>query len=243
MKDPGRHGGDVRREPSFLSSPVVQASVPALYAWAMTVAPTAFGKGGTTLAQFFALLAVTLVCGAVALEFVRTTTQRFAHPLLVWGMTLASSASFLAASPRALAAFDTTRSVAGILGWLLFALASAAPALRRSMDEEALAVKPLAQRKQAPRAAFGIILAITFLLAAILQSYGWSQEPLERAVLLRIASIVLSLALLALSTRLLTALEVAPDAANAPSAFRTTLRVFMTLLVGASVAVYLWLRA
>lgn len=241
MNEKGSGRSDVSHGPSFFSSPVVQASVPALYAWAITVAQAAFGKGGTTLGQFFALLAVTFVAVAVALEFARTTATRFALPLLIWGMTLASGASFLVATPRALSAFDTTHSVAGVVGWLLFALASAAPALRRT-PESALAVKSLANQKGGARSAFGFLLATTLVFCVILQSYGWNQEIAERSVLLRVASIVLSLVLLAIASKLLSALGREPTATVAPTVFRTTLRIVVALLACALAGFYLWLR-
>ena len=224
----------------FFASPVIQASVPAGYAWATTVAPIAFGKGGTTLGQIFALMALTLIGLAVTLETMNARS-RFALPVLVWGMTSFSSGVFLVATPRALASFDTTRGVAGVLGWLLFALASAAPALRRAPDE-ALAVKALSTQTPS-KPAFGILLVVTLAFAIVLQGVGWTQEPLERAVLIRVASVVLSLLLLALCTKFLGVLLGTGDSARAPSAFRTTLRVLATLLVLALIVSYWFLRS
>lgn len=228
----------------FFASPVIQASVPAGYAWATTVAPLAFGKGGTTLGQVFALLALTFVGLAVTLESMNARS-RFALPALVWGMTLFSSGSFVAATPRALASIDTTRGVAGVLGWLLFALASAAPALRRAPDN-ALTVKALS-RSAPSKSAFGFLLVVALVLAIVLMGFGWAEEPVERAVLVRVASIVLSLLLLGLATKFLGLLSGADPAergrAHAPSAFQTTLRVLVTLLVLALAGLYWFLRS
>ncbi|MFO0666656.1 MAG: hypothetical protein U0174_22085 [Polyangiaceae bacterium] len=224
----------------FFASPIVQASVPALYAWAITVAPVAFGKGGTTLSQFFALLAIT----SVLLGLMAASTggrEKYALPAVVWGMTLFSSGSFLVASPRALSTFDTARGTAGVLGWLLFALASAAPALRRTPDS-ALAVKPLKGTRGEAKSTFGFLLGVAFALSIVLQGYGWTQETAERAVLLRVASIVLSLLLIGLSTKLLGVFVTTSDAKVTVTAFRTVLRVLATLLVVSVVVAYSLLR-
>ena len=242
MNDERRVHPDEGLKSSFFASPVVQASVPAVYAWAITVAPTAFGKGGTSLGQFFALLAITSVISSVAIAHTYAGAARFCLPLLVWGMTLFSSASFLAATPRALASFDTTRGVAGVLGWLLFALASAAPALRRP-PEASLTVKALDQQKSVEKPVFGFLIVIALACCVALQSYGWTQEVAERAVLLRVASVALSLLLLALCTKLLRVLDGGREANGAaPTAFRTTLRVLMTVLVIGLVVLYAWLH-
>ena len=96
---------------------------------------------------------------------------------------------------------DATRGVAGMIGWGLFALASAAPAVPR--DPEASRVvegAPLRPRTKIPRGDAWFIVAGT-ILAIGLQTIGWSVTVPERALLVRLVALASGLAVLGAATQ------------------------------------------
>jgi hypothetical protein len=175
-----------------------QASVPGLYAWGVTVAPTAWGRGSSLVAKGAALVALAALVGGVAAE--RSWGHR-ARIAALWTFVLACALSWSAA-PSGLAPLriDAPRGLAGMLGWALFALASAAPALqgrrgdgRVFLDEPDLAPRRGLHRGDAVYVAAGAAGAVA------LQLFGWRIATPERALLVRLVALAAGLALVGAS--------------------------------------------
>ena len=140
-----------------------QASVPGVYAWGVTVAPAAWSRGASLVSKVAAIAAVLALLGG---------SRRGAHgPRVARGCRRCGVSSSRARSPgRPLRPpslrFEWTRprAAAGMIGWALFAFASAAPALRRHDEERPhrgsgprCAPRPRARRWRVPGA--GAVIA------------------------------------------------------------------------------------
>ena len=140
----------------------------------------------------------------------------------VWGFVL-SSAIVWALAPAALssARLDAVRGALGMVGWALFAFASAGPALRA--DPEA-AGRIVASTSLKPRSDLpsgdGLYVAIGVSLALAMQAVGWGVASPERAVLVRLVTIVCGLAVIGGTT----SISLARHAGRVPAARRTRLR-------------------
>jgi hypothetical protein len=171
-----------------------QATIPGLYAWAVTVAPAAWSRGSPLFAKIVALFGVTGLALAV---FVEKRSATWARSVSVWGLVL-TSALVWAVAPATLlpTRLDAGRGVAGMIGWALFALASAAPSLRqgnaggRVVTGPPLRPRTLLARGDAAYLAAGIALAVA------LQLPGWRIAAPERALLVRVVALVSGLAVL-----------------------------------------------
>jgi hypothetical protein len=178
-----------------------QATVPGLYAWGVTVAPAAWARGAPVLAKVTAVFAVLALIGGVVGERLRSGRARI--PCL-WAFVLASALTWSAA-PASLAPLhvDAPRGIAGMIGWALFAFATAAPALHGRREEERLVQggAELAPRKGVAR---GDAVYVTggALLAASLQLIGWRTAPAERALLVRFVALAAGLAVIGASTQI-----------------------------------------
>jgi hypothetical protein len=170
-----------------------QASVPGVYAWGVTVAPVAWSRGATALSKVAALVALAALFGGIAGERFAAGKGRMAS---MWGFVLACAVAWSAA-PAALGPLriDAPRGAAGMIGWALFALASAAPALqgRREVDRIAPA-EDLAPRKGITRGDAAYVLGGA-LAAALLQFVGWRGATAERSLLVRFAALATGLAI------------------------------------------------
>jgi hypothetical protein len=180
-----------------------QASIPAVYAWGVTVAPAAWSRGAPLLAKIAALVALAGVAVAVVGE--RRWGARARIPAL-WSFVLASAIAWSAA-PAALGPLrmDAPRAMAGMLGWALFALTFAAPAIDArstlpSGDDPPDPNPPLAPRRVLARGD-GLYVAGGALFAIGLQGIGWQVSNAERAILVRVVSLAAGIALLAVSTQ------------------------------------------
>jgi hypothetical protein len=163
-----------------------QATVPGLYAWLVTVAPSAFGRGGQVGSKCAAALGVTLLLLAPLCERRWPSAGRV---LSIWGLVATSLIVWiLAASGSTPMRWDPLRSVAGMIGWALFALASVAPALpprELAKDDRS---RRLERRGDSGRVD-ALIVGVAIALAAGLQCIGWQAEEPERAVLVRLVSL------------------------------------------------------
>ena len=184
-------------------SAAAQASVPAIYAWGVTVAPAAWSRGAPLLAKVAAVGA--LVAVAIAVGGERRWGARARMPAL-WGFVLASAVTWSAA-PGALGPLrvDAPRAMAGMLGWALFALTFAAPAIDSrgalpSEEEPADPEAPLAPRRVLARGD-GLYVGGGALFAIWLQGIGWQIATTERAILVRIVCLAAGIALIAVSTQ------------------------------------------
>lgn len=120
----------------------------------------------------------------------------------VWGFVL-SSAIVWTLAPGALssARLDGVRGALGVIGWGLFAFASAGPALRVDADAAAriVAGSALKPRSELPRGD-GAYVAAGVVLALAMQAVGWGVSTPERAVLVRLVTVVCGVAVLGATT-------------------------------------------
>ena len=104
-----------------------QAAIAGGYAWAVTVAPTVWERGAPAIALVAAGVGLAALLALAVGDRLWGGRGRAAA---LWVFVLASALAWLSA-PAALrpTRLDTTRGLAGMAGWALFALASAGPAL------------------------------------------------------------------------------------------------------------------
>ncbi len=133
------------------------------------------------------------------LDAVRSWTgPTWARAWSVWGFVL-SSAIVWALAPSALssARLDGVRGALGMVGWALFAFASAGPALR---SDPAIAARIVASTSLKPRSELprgdGAYVAVGVVLALSMQAVGWGVPVPERAVLVRLVTVVCGIAVL-----------------------------------------------
>lgn len=184
---------------------VAQSVIPALYAWGVTVAPVAWGRGGGVLARVCSVAALLVMGAAIMVEPKRPTLSR---PLLVWGFTACSLLTWLLAPVGlSVAKLDATRGFLGAVGWLMFAFSAAAPPIRRASGPgETGRIVPgpkLLPRTRVARGD-GIILGVAFACALGLQAIGWGVSVPERALLLRATTLVSGVAILGAATDIAT---------------------------------------
>jgi hypothetical protein len=176
---------------------VAQASVPGVYAWGVTVAPAAWARGSSSVSKVAAVMALfALAAGLVGERF----SPARARLVALWGFVLCSALAWSAA-PAALAPLriDAPRGAAGMIGWALFALASAAPAVHRNDDETAIEPAELPPRNGVARGGAAYLLGGA-AAAAVLQLIGWRVAGAERALLVRFVAVAAGLALLGAAT-------------------------------------------
>lgn len=120
----------------------------------------------------------------------------------VWGFVL-SSAIVWTLAPGALssARLDGVRGALGVVGWALFAFASAGPSLRTDPDasKRIVAGSSLKPRSELPRGD-GAYVAVGVVLALGMQGVGWGVASPERAVLVRLVTVVCGVAVLGATT-------------------------------------------
>ncbi len=171
-----------------------QASVPGLYAWGVTVAPVAWSRGASLVSKIAALAALTALAAGVAAE--RRWSR--ARILALWSFVLCCALAWSAA-PGALAPLriDVPRGAAGMLGWALFALASAAPALQAlRADGHVLLDEPELAPRRGLRRGDALYVAGSTVAAVLLQLSGWRVTSPERALLVRLVALAGGLALI-----------------------------------------------
>jgi len=157
----------------------------------------------------------------------------------VWGFVL-SSAIVWALVPGALssARVDAIRGALGMVGWALFAFASAGPALRPDPDAEGriVAGTPLKPRSELPRGD-GVYVIAGVALALAMQVVGWGINVPERAVLVRLVTIVCGVAVLGATTSIALARHAARVPASRALRFRRSLPwvVLLVLALGSGV--------
>ncbi len=219
-----------------------QAAIPGIYAWAITVAPAAWARGAPWPAKLAALVGVAALATAPLVEGAVTKSQAaareegrapprallawtgatWARVWSVWGFVL-SSAIVWALSPAALssARLDGVRGALGLVGWGLFAFASAGPALRADPDAASriVAGSPLKPRSELPRGD-GVYVAVGVVLALVMQLVGWNIAVPERAVLVRLVTVTCGIAVLGG----MTSIALARHMPRAPSSGRTRMR-------------------
>jgi len=165
----------------------VQATVPGFYAWSVTVAPAAFGRGAPVVSGVAAVSGLALLLSA---PFIERRWPSVARVVSIWGLVATSLLVWVLAPsswitpPRP----DLVRSIAGMIGWALFALAEVAPALPRRERAKSELSRRLIRRGDSGRAD-AIVLGVAIFLALLLQGIGWQAEQPERAVLVRLVGL------------------------------------------------------
>ena len=126
------------------------------------------------------------------------TGPMWARTWSVWGFVL-SSALVWALAPSALssARLDGIRGAMGMVGWALFAFASAGPALKADPASPArvIASTSMKPRSEIPRFD-GIYVVVGVVLAFAMQAIGWGVAVPERAVLVRLVTVVCGIAVI-----------------------------------------------
>lgn len=178
-----------------------QASIPALYAWGLTVAPAAWSRGAPWPAKVTALLGVLTIVGAAVAE---RSVPRWARIASVWGLVVTSLATWaIAGSALSPARLDVARGVLGAVGWMIFAFASAAPPIRRRDEdgERVLEGPRLEPRGSLPRLdTLYIAGAVAFAIGSML--VGWRVASPERGVLVRLVSLAGGIAVIGAATEI-----------------------------------------
>ncbi len=194
-----------------------QACVPGLYAWAVTVAPAAWSKGASWPPKVLAIAGLVCLLGALPLEGRRPPLAR---AVSVWGLTATSGLVWvLASASLGPSKIDPIRSVAGMFGWGLFALAIAAPTLKRLPRPPGERRGSLRPRSEIPRGDLAFILGGT-LLAVALQLVGWRTTGAERLLLVRLAAVAAGLGVIGAAT----SIALARHVRRAPRSPRSRLR-------------------
>jgi hypothetical protein len=177
-----------------------QSTVPGLYAWGVTVAPAAWARGAPALARIAALVAVLALIGGAAGE--RLGRGRARTPCL-WAFVLASALTW-SASPASLAPqrIDASRAIAGMIGWALFAFATAAPVPKGGRDEERRVEHGELRSRAGRKRGDSIYVTGGAVLAATLQLIGWRAAGAERALLVRLVALAAGLAVIGASAEI-----------------------------------------
>jgi hypothetical protein len=157
----------------------------------------------------------------------------------VWGFVL-SSAIVWTLAPGALssARLDGVRGALGVVGWALFAFASAGPSLRADPDASAriVAGSSLKPRSELPRGD-GAYVAAGLVLALSMQAVGWGVPTPERAVLVRLVTVVCGVAVLGATTSIALARHVPRARATRSLRLRRALPwvVMLALFLGSGI--------
>ncbi|MDB4946031.1 MAG: hypothetical protein JWP97_5565 [Labilithrix sp.] len=228
-----------------------QAAIPGLYAWSITVAPTAWARGAPGLARVASIVGIIALVTAPFVEGAGPAAgsadparswrgPTWARVWSVWGFVLSSAIVWtLAPGGLSSARLDGVRGVLGVIGWGLFAFASAGPTLRSDPDAAAriVAGTPLRPRSELP-GGDGAYLVAGALVALGMQSVGWAITSPERAVLVRLVTVVSGVAVLGGTT----SIALARHAARTPASRGLRLRralpwvVVLALVVSAGLA-------
>lgn len=195
-----------------------QAAIPGLYAWSITVAPAAWSRGAPVFAKAAALVGVVALVTAPLIEGARVrswTGPTWARAWSVWGFVLSSAIVWVLTPVLSSALLDDVRGVLGMIGWALFAFASAGPVLRPSPNdrERRILATSLGPTGALPRGD-GAILAVGVVLALSMQAVGWGVSIPERAVLVRLVTVVCGIAVLGGSSSIALARHGARSAAS-----------------------------
>ncbi len=210
-----------------------QAVAPGVYVWAVTVAPVGFGSGSTLPAHAAAVLGLLAVLVAPLVERTRPGAARL---FAGWGLVAGAIATWALGPESRLRAFDAVRGIAGLLGWALFTLALASPAVSRAKSLEEGGSPSPAVSWDSVVAAVGVILGLS------LQLPGWSIVDRDRSLLLRVLALAGSLALISASCAIGVAIvryrETKPSKKRRDAALLWT--ILAVLLGGGGAAFEVW---
>ena len=178
-----------------------------LYAWTVTVAPVAWSRSGSAVSEGRVRRSrssrspLEVARGAAMDPGARGRQLALGVRARLRGRVVGVAGS----APRARRASTHTQGLAGMLGWALFALAAAAPALAGARAPERLIGEPnLPARRRATRGDVVYVMG-GCVLAAGLQIFGWRSSSPERALLVRLVALAVGLAVIGASVELATA--------------------------------------
>jgi hypothetical protein len=215
-----------------------QASVPGVYAWGVTVAPSAWARGSSLGAKVAAITALLMLGAGVVGDGGWQGSGRWgrwARLLSFWGFVLASAATWsLSRAGLASLRMDSLRGLAGMLGWSLFAFASAAPALgARTQEggegrEHAAEGPPLGPHR---KPAFGdaFYVAGGAVAAGALEVFGWRIASPERALLARFIALATGLAIIGAAVEIALARHVPRTMTSRSRRLRRAMAALVTL--------------
>jgi hypothetical protein len=146
------------------------------------------------LAKVAAVAALAALVGGVLGERVWGAKARV---FSLWGFVLSCALAW-SASPAALGPLriDAPRGMAGMIGWALYAFASAAPALQGPREEQRLVEgADLVPRKSLAPGDTAFVTGGA-LVAAALQLIGWHAATAERELLVRFVALAVGLAVI-----------------------------------------------
>ena len=242
----------IRLERLAIPGAAAQASVPGVYAWAVTVVPVAWGHSPVpALTKVVAVLAPAfLIAGVLVERWQRTgwgwgpnrqTWDGRVRNWSLWAFTL-SCAGVWSSAPTVVATSlsDAAQAAAGMLGWTVFAFASAGPPLGKGGPARLVEHSPLGSRRDLPRGDMGYV-AVGALLALTMQLLGWHAAPAERALLIRLIALAAGLAILGAWTEAAIARHgiraVAPPRARLRAAL---VPIILLIMLAASAALVAW---
>lgn len=181
--------------------PAMQAAVPGIYAWAVTVAPAAFGHGARWYSVVCALLALAALGAGFVLERRGISPRTSVHPVVPWAFVLACAGAW-AGSPDALTTtrLGSVRGIAGAIGWALFALACAAPPVVTSDLERDARTEAGPKARHVLARGDAIYVGVGALLAFGLQLIGWDVVVPERAILVRLVTLGAGIAVVSVTS-------------------------------------------
>ncbi len=181
-----------------------QAAITGGYAWAVSVAPSAWARGASIGPKLAALVALASLVAGVVLERLSPPQAGRARvrPMILWtfvlGCVLTWFATLESLGPTRMTA---ARGIASVLGWALFAHACAAPAVARAPEARTEAGLP----GRAPLSKQGGAAIIVAAIGALaLQGIGWGVTVPERAVLVRVVTLACGVAVVTASASVAT---------------------------------------
>jgi hypothetical protein len=160
--------------------------------------------------------------------------RRWGHAARIaalWGFVLACALAWSAA-PSALAPLriDAPRGLAGMLGWALFALASAAPALQAQRgDTRVVLDEPELSPRRGLRRGDAVYVACGAAAAVVLQLLGWRVATAERALLVRLVALAAGLALIGAAVDVTLARHAPRVTLSSQRRLRRTMTTFIVL--------------
>ena len=172
----------------------VHACIPGMYAWAVTVASSAFGRGSSWIAGLAGAVALVALIASIPAGARWAVRER---DVSLWTFVLSCAVTWSLA-PASLNShqFDWVRGGAGVLGWALFGLAWAAPPILPVESTATVRLEPsMAGRRPLP-GGDSLYLAFGAGAAAVMQLVGWGIGPPERALLVRFAALAAGIGVL-----------------------------------------------
>ena len=179
---------------------LVDALAPGAYAWGITVAGPASQRFAPLGARICALVAVvSLVSGAILM----TSSPAIARIAGIWGFLCASIGAWTFLGPSLLPShLDPVQGVLGSLGWLLFAIAWAAPVTPPvDVPHPSTSLVDVGPRQAMTRTT-PWVLAVVAAAAAVPMVLAWWVASTERALFAHAAALAAALALVACASDL-----------------------------------------